>query len=247
MSAILIISIFLLVLTSFAVFRSKRNSSQEESGQYLPGQGRGLFEGRNSVSTHEDEGNADLRVEASTAGVVSLRARARAGDLKVLHEAQQIGDAGFYHEILDTLVRQCAAAPENLRLLCSTITGSKELRSSTFLAATFLESWKQNPSRMLTAELLHVAALSDDAVMFEHTIVTVFDFWLAERIPGLSQGGLRALIESEYWVLSSSAKSCGAGFVLREKIAEISRRLFTEGRREITPSAEADGQPPASH
>ncbi|MGB8510123.1 MAG: hypothetical protein WCD76_17220 [Pyrinomonadaceae bacterium] len=245
MSAILIISIFLLVLASFAVFRRKRSSSQEEPGQFPPVRGRGLFEVSNTVSASDEEASAS-RAEFAAARETALRERAAAGDFETLRDASLTRNTGLYVEVLETLTRQ-AHAPETVRALCDFIARSGELRASVPLAEKLLDDWKQAPSRISTAGLLHIAALSDDASVFERVITTVYDFWGAGRVHGLTGSELRALIESEYWVLSPAAKSSGAGFVLKEKLAEVRRLLSVEARREFPPSGEEDGQPSASH
>jgi hypothetical protein len=38
---------------------------------------------------------------------------------------------------------------------------------------------------------------------------------------------LRALFESEYWVLGAEARRAGPGFTLRQRLAEVSRQLAT--------------------
>ncbi|MCA1593771.1 MAG: hypothetical protein LC754_14200 [Acidobacteria bacterium] len=248
MSAILIISIFLLVLTSFVVYRSKRSSSsQEEAQEFVPGHARSLFSEPGTGSQDKHEGDADFQVNTLEDRAVALRARAAAGDLEALSDAHLMGDASLYREILDTLTEQSTDAPEILRALCSRIARGEDLRASPSLTEKLLENWKLSPSRASTIELLRVAALSDDAGMFERAIVTVFDFRQAGRLQGLAASELRALFESEYWLLSAEAKRSGAGFMLRQKLAELRRRLGTDEQREEILSTEPGGHPSASH
>ena len=53
------------------------------------------------------------------------------------------------------------------------------------------------------------------------------------RLEGLGAEDLRALFEAEYWLLSSEAKRSGAGFVLKQKLADVRRRLAAGARRDV--------------
>ncbi|HEV3469900.1 MAG TPA: hypothetical protein VG148_11310 [Pyrinomonadaceae bacterium] len=240
MSAILIITVFLLVVASYSTIRSKRSRSRQElSGDTPPPRPRGLF---------DPEGAGDDRVTgrpraehelAAETAKSALRARAASGDLGALAEAHAAGDAALYREVLDALVSKAAADPASLRRLAELVARSDGLRATSSLALALLGSWRQSPSRASIPELLRVAALSDDAATFETVVTAVAEAHDAGRLGDLGGEELRALLESEYWVLSSEAKRTGAGFVLKRKLAEVGRRLSTAARRESPPTAEA--------
>ncbi|MDQ3803912.1 MAG: hypothetical protein M3416_08810, partial [Acidobacteriota bacterium] len=154
-------------------------------------------------------------------------------------EAHAAGDAALYREVLDALVNKFAAAPESFRRLVELVARSDELRATSALALALLERWRQSPSRASTAELLRVAALSDDAATFEKVLTGVAEAYEGGRLDGLGGDELRALFEGEYWVLSSEAKRSGAGFVLKRTLAEVCRRLSAGARRESPPTAGA--------
>ena len=44
---------------------------------------------------------------------------------------------------------------------------------------------------------------------------------------------LQSLIDAEYWLLASDARSSGAGFMLKRKLAEARRELGAGDRRAI--------------
>jgi len=174
-----------------------------------------------------------------------LRERALRGDQTSLREAHESGIAGLYDEILQTLIAQADSSDERLHALASFIAGSKDLRSSVLLAQRFLEFWKNAPVTLSTAEMLHLAALSNDATMYKEAVEAALQGWREEKITGLSVKQLSELIESEYWVLSPDAKRSGAGFILKQTLADARRQLHTTKRDGTTttpphPSVQTD-------
>ena len=87
--------------------------------------------------------------------------------------------------------------------------------------------------------MLHLAALSDDAKMFEQAVEATNNFILEGYLNGISPEELSALIESEYWVLSSAARSTGAGFVLKQKLTTVRERLTSASRNMESPNVES--------
>jgi hypothetical protein len=94
-------------------------------------------------------------------------------------------------------------------------------------AIAAIRDYQQNPNRNTTAKLLHVAALSDDAKNYERAIELVLLSWRDRSLKDLSAVELQALINSEYWVLSSRTRTSGAGFVLKQTLSEANRELQT--------------------
>ncbi|MDQ3805886.1 MAG: hypothetical protein M3416_18905, partial [Acidobacteriota bacterium] len=88
MSAILIITVFLLVVASYTIIRSKRSRAQQRQPSYFPPpQPRGLFDtygAGGDCLTGRPRAERDLAAE--TAKIV-LRERAASGDLDALSEA----------------------------------------------------------------------------------------------------------------------------------------------------------------
>jgi hypothetical protein len=232
LGTILIISVFLIFVASFALLRTKRSSSTRDADALPPGvYARGLFDGEGRG--YLDEGNAealkeDEAPEKIQAGI--LRARAEQGDLDALDDARATGAAAVYRFVLDALVGRAAASPEHLHALAAHIAQSDGLRSSPALAEILLGEWRRGATRASTAELLRVSALSDDASTFGLAVSEVLQSWEDGRLKDVSAGELRSLFESEYWLLSSEAKRSGAGFVLKQKLADARRRIATRAR-----------------
>lgn len=175
-----------------------------------------------------------------------LLERAALGDFEVLKDAHRAGKAALYSSALDALIESCATSAERLRSLAAFVTRDDELRASPALAARLLEVWERDPTRGSTAELLRVAALSDDAATFERALEAILRAWEDGRLGVLSAGELRSLFDGEYWLLSTGATSSGAGFALKQKLADARRRLSEGTRRETLPTAvELSSEAPA--
>src|SRR5215203_2877576 len=81
-----------------------------------------------------------------------------------------------------------------------------------------IRAFQQSPDRSSTTKLLHIAALSDDAKNYGRAIELALMSWRDGSLADLSAVELQALINSEYWVLSSNTRSSGAGFVLKRTL-----------------------------
>src|SRR5215203_4511464 len=114
-SAILIISVFLLFVASFAILRTKRSRSQEVAGE-LPDNvsPRGLFD------APADE---TPKLSPEQARRDQMRARAARGDLSALAEASATGEAALYRFVLQCLVGRASGDAARVRELAAQIAG----------------------------------------------------------------------------------------------------------------------------
>jgi len=238
-SAILIIAIFVLFAASYAVIRSKRSKTTPATEDALPPrEPRTLFgEGapldcRTGIKLAEyDLAREDARL---------LRERASSGDVSALHDAHALRDSALYGEALDALVAHAGDDAEQLRLVSSTVIRSDELRGSAALARKLLDAWRESPDGFSAFEVLRAAALSDDASTFERAMTEILDAHLGGRLKSPAARELRELFESEFWVLSSEARRTGAGFALKQKLAEVCRLLSGRARRDSPATEEAE-------
>lgn len=92
-------------------------------------------------------------------------------------------------------------------------------------AIAAIRTFQQSPNRTSTTKLLHVAALTDDAKTFGRAMELVLMSWRDRTLSELSAEDLQALFNSEYWVLSSRSRTSGAGFVLKQTLADANREL----------------------
>lgn len=100
-----------------------------------------------------------------------------------------------------------------------------ELEARKALAAEFIVAWEVSPDRVSTAKMLHLAALADDAEIFRTAVETALKVWQRGSVPDLSAAELQTLFNSEFWILSSAARSSGAGFVLKRTLSRAKRDL----------------------
>ncbi|HLM54909.1 MAG TPA: hypothetical protein VK422_02200 [Pyrinomonadaceae bacterium] len=239
MSAFLIISILLLAAASYSTLRSKRKSSR--AAGYLPDPApRSLFGPADEPGVSRKEEKA----KEEAARREEVLALAAAGNRGALVDAAEMGDAVFYRRALDGAVKSLESKAELSSLSAYLV--SHKLRASTALAQRLLEHWKERPSRQGVAELLRVSALSDDAGAFSRAVAGVFDAWRGGKIEGLSSTDLRDLFEAEYWLLSSEAKRSGEGFLLKQQLSDLRRRLQERARRGDSPIGSADSSEPAA-
>lgn len=231
MNAVLIISVLLFAFTAFALYRWPRQPSNEDTTNYFtPPRSGGLFSNQAAVSANArlTATETDHRVAEQRA---ALLARAAEGDQAALAEAHAFGDAAFYREVLDALTAQATGNDENLYSLASHITRSGELRASAKLAVALVEAWQRSPDKRALVEVMHIAALADDAAIYQQAVETVLQVWRDGSLPQVQTGELYALIENQYWMLASEAKRSGAGFVLKRMLVSVRRELAAAARR----------------
>ena len=225
MGTVLITSVLLLAVIAFAIYRWQRprlNDQAERALPPMPPRFRGLFDDTDS------DGQRALRAADEAARQqeerAQLLARAADGDKEALAGAHASADRALYDEVLNTLVER-ADSEKQLFALVSYIARSEGLKVNAKLALKFIETWKAAPERSSTAEALHVAALANDAEIYRKTVETALQFWREGRLQNISAETLRALVESEYWILAPEARNSGAGFVLKRTLAAIRREL----------------------
>ena len=91
-----------------------------------------------------------------------------------------------------------------------------------------IEHWQKSPDRNSTAKMLHAAALSDDAEAYQTAVEHVLRSWRESKLRDISAVELQSLLNGEFWVLSSGARSSGAGFVLKRTLSIANRELQTK-------------------
>lgn len=232
MSAILIISVILALVASFAILRTRRSRSNADAELLPPYGARPLFDDADAARTALPEVDEDA---ASEDFERELRERASRGDLETLKEAHASGRAGLYDLILGILLERAEGDAVALRALADFVARGENLRSTLSLSAAALEDFERAPTRARVPVTLRVAALSEDAAAFESAMTGVLRAWLEERLAGSDAGELRALFDAEYWLLSSEARRSGAGFQLKQKLAQVRRSLAEYERRRPVP------------
>jgi len=234
-SAILIISVILAFVASFAILRTRRSRSNADAELPPPHGGRALFADTEAARMALPEVDDKAASEDFERG---LRERASRGDLETLKDAHDSGRAGLYDLTLGLLLERARGDAAALRSLADFVARGEDLRSTPALAAAALEDFEREPSRARVPVTLRVAALSDDASAFDDALTAVLRAWREEKLSDSNADELRALFDAEYWLLSSEARRSGPGFQLKQKLAQVRRSLSDSGRRRPMPSGE---------
>jgi len=103
--------------------------------------------------------------------------------------------------------------------------GSKVDAETFHQAIAAIKAFQESPNRTSTTNLLHAAALSDNAKNYGRAIELVLLSWREGSLSDLSARELQALFNSEYWVLSSHTRTSGAGFVLKDTLSNANSEL----------------------
>ncbi|HKP12806.1 MAG TPA: hypothetical protein VJZ91_11865 [Blastocatellia bacterium] len=196
---------------AFAVYRQNRALSDAEAHAGLPPRPVTLF--------GEDAAEADAEPATADARLIERAAR---GDLTTLTEAR--GRATLYGGALDALIDQFERQGD-LAALVRHITRGDDLRGNARLAERVIAAWHAAPDRRSTVEMLHLAALADDANTYRRAVDLALEAFKAGRLDVFTANELLALVESQVWVLASDAQRGGDGFALKQRLAEVRREL----------------------
>jgi hypothetical protein len=164
---------------------------------------------------------------AASVGRQALLARAAEGDLATLVEAQAMRDTLFYDSVLNALIERASACQQDFDGLVKRILENGDLPANATLAERVIAQCQVSPGRGRAADTVHLAALSNEAAIFEKAVETILQLWSEGKLPEVSAEELRELFESEYWVLGAEARRAGPGFTLRQRLAEVRRQLAT--------------------
>lgn len=229
-TAILIIVIFIAGSVS-ALYFWQRVGRDNKGDKALPPptEFRGLFDDQSSENEQGLSAKEDAKRMRETLRARLLE-RAALRDPGALDEAHAAADRNLYNEVLDELMRHAETSNESLRPLVTHITESKKLRSNARLARALIEGLKRPSDRRAIAEVLHVAALSDDATVYEQAVEKAVAFWQAGEAFEMKAEELLALVESQYWILSPDARRAGAGFALRQTLERCRRQMAHRAR-----------------
>lgn len=212
----LIILFFVLATAGviFTVNRYNRALPEKKSNDLPPPDPALLFAPYAEAADHVDDGRT------------KLLERAARGETAALTDAHAEGERKLYDEVLDALI-DARLRQGNLSDLVKHIASNSELRGSARLAEHVVQTWKLAPDRRSTIEMLHIAALSQDAGTYGKAIEMALEAWQNQKLSGFKPEELITLIESQYWELAAEARSGGGGYALKRRIAEVRRDLAT--------------------
>jgi hypothetical protein len=211
MVTFLITSVFFVALFAIAVYLWQRPKSTDEPLQ-LPSQTppRALFSDTDAVVPTETPEN----------GHRELISRATNGDLHALVEAR---DLDIYSEVLTAAVSDANSEAKLLKL--ASHVSQNRLPVNRALAKAMIDEWLRSPDRKTTPKAIHFAALADDAELFNHVVESAIDMFRQRKLGDISAMELQALLNGEYWLLSSRERNSGTGFVLKRTLSSARREL----------------------
>jgi len=212
MVTFLITSVFFVALFAIAIYLWQKPRSTEE---YLPlppqTPPRALFSQTQPVTAVEPTENSGHR---------ELIARATNGDLHAVLEAR---DLDVYSEVLTAAVSDANSEARLLKL--ASYVSQKDLPVNRALAEAMIDSWQNAPNRETTAKAIHFAALANDAQLFNDVVEMALRFFKERKLADISAIELQALLNGEYWLLSSGERNSGTGFVLKRTLSSARREL----------------------
>ena len=231
MIAIIVIALLALIGAVFTIYSRQRRSLARSEQPVIPApRFEGLFDHSDAPLSVEEERR---RLESEWQTVV---VRAKNGDLNALTRAHSSHSPELYAATLDSLVEWASVRQENLAALVSRVSKSNGLRANKKLAQLLIETWKAAPDRRSTIEMVHIAALSDDAETYEQAVEKVVELWRSGRLTGFSLEELSELFISQYWLIEPQARQGGRGFALKRRLLRVRRELAT-----TTPGPEVSG------
>jgi hypothetical protein len=91
--------------------------------------------------------------------------------------------------------------------------------------------WVKSLDQRSFADMLYLAALSDDVAIFKRAVEVSAQRFSAGRLPQVSARDFLATVESAYWLVATEVRYSGSGFLLKRLIADVRRELAAASRR----------------
>ncbi len=224
MSLLILILLPIIVLAIFIVRSVSRPQGQSQSYSFQePRQFDGLFaEERELEAAELRKAEAEIRREELR---MELLTRAWANDESCLDEAHAAGERDLYNEVLDAHIASAGGKAEVLKSIMEYIVDSGALRATPEFANRMLDQFPGRCEQRTLADLVYLAALSDDARVFERAIELARTGYRSGRIVRTNARDFLTIIEHAYWLLSPEVRYSGTGFLLKRLVADVRREL----------------------
>jgi hypothetical protein len=219
-ATVIVVGLFSILGFSFYLKRkTKLIRSENQKKIDEPPVYRSLFEPNDTeMRAFEDEQQSEQRKKTQQ----EIFAKAEANDFYALLEAQSF-EADFYDGILSKLAQK-AKTDDKFLSLCALLK-ENNLRTNAEIVERFETVWQKSFDKKDTVQLLHLSAKTEIAEIFSETLETVIQHWRKGFVKELNFEELRRLAESEFWLLPSDARTSGAGFLLKQKLADLRREV----------------------
>ncbi|HEX8196253.1 MAG TPA: hypothetical protein VF571_08700 [Pyrinomonadaceae bacterium] len=129
-----------------------------------------------------------------------------------------------WNEAVEILTER-ARSDDDVRRLASFCLDNQFNVNSTIINA-FQKIWAASPDLRTTGEMFRLAAAADNADALLDVLNEAEQFYQTGKLIDASSSELSELAENHYWLLSESARLSGAGFILKERLADLRRKEY---------------------
>lgn len=129
-----------------------------------------------------------------------------------------------WNEAVEILTER-ARSDDDVRRLASFCLDNQFNVNSTIINA-FQKIWAASPDLRTTGEMFRLAAAADNADALLDVLNEAEQFYQTGKLIDVSSSELSELAENHYWLLSQSARVSGAGFILKERLADLRRKEY---------------------
>ncbi|MEP6925248.1 MAG: hypothetical protein ABI954_12345 [Pyrinomonadaceae bacterium] len=128
------------------------------------------------------------------------------------------------HDALEILTDR-ALLDEDVLALVWFVVNHQNFNVNQKLIKKFQAVWENSPDMQKTTGLFELAIRTDNAQLFQSVFTEAEQFIKNDQLSDLRLGELRELASSHFWLLSPTARMSGAGFWLKQKLADSRRAL----------------------
>ena len=125
-------------------------------------------------------------------------------------------------EAIEILIER-ADDSSKIVLLTEFVLKNDELEPTNRLARKFYQNWQAAPDYRTTIQLFQLIARCSDADLFTDALTTAEQLVKSGRFADFNLSQLRELAASHYWLLGESSRLSGAGFWLKQKLANLKK------------------------
>lgn len=228
MVALFVTSIFLLAFFSIFLYRWRRHNEGDGEVHLPPAPGDpALFAPDPKLI---EELNQQRHQSAVRLRNDAWLERARLGEYEVLLAIPKPAGIQIYDQVLTELADVAEDAGTGEVELLAQFVIEHDLRANPPLVYSYLEKWRRSTDHFGVTTLLHLAARTNDADTFLKVSEVIEQVKAEGGLVHRSLVDLLALTESEFWLLDETARNTGAGFLLKQKLANAHRELAAVAR-----------------